>query len=71
VPGDAPGDQNGSVLYSYNNIDTYRFVEPKGEGEVAGTSSTTVIVAVVIVALAVAGGATLLLRRGRGRAETE
>jgi peptide/nickel transport system substrate-binding protein len=71
VPGDPPGDQNGSVLYSYNNIDTYRFVEPKGEGEVAGTSSTTVIVAVVIVALAVAGGATLLLRRGRGRAETE
>ncbi|HZL63776.1 MAG TPA: ABC transporter substrate-binding protein [Thermoleophilia bacterium] len=28
VPGDAPGGQQGAVLYSYNNIDTYRFVEP-------------------------------------------
>jgi hypothetical protein len=29
TPGDAPGGQEGSVIYSYNNIDTYRFVEPK------------------------------------------
>jgi peptide/nickel transport system substrate-binding protein len=29
VPGDATGEQQGAVLYSYNNIDTYRFVEPK------------------------------------------
>jgi peptide/nickel transport system substrate-binding protein len=29
VPGEAPGGQEGAVLYSYNNIDTYRFVEPK------------------------------------------
>ena len=32
VPGDAPGGQEGAVLYSYNNIDTYRFVEPKVAG---------------------------------------
>ena len=29
TPGDAPGGQEGSVIYNYNNIDTYRFVEPK------------------------------------------
>lgn len=29
VPGEAPGGQEGAVLYSYNNIDTYRLVEPK------------------------------------------
>ena len=29
TPGDAPDGQEGSVIYSYNNIDTYRFVEPK------------------------------------------
>jgi peptide/nickel transport system substrate-binding protein len=29
VPGDAPGGQQGAVIYSYNNIDTYRFVEPR------------------------------------------
>jgi peptide/nickel transport system substrate-binding protein len=29
VPGEAPGGQQGAVIYNYNNIDTYRFVEPK------------------------------------------
>ena len=29
VPGAAPGGQQGAVIYNYNNIDTYRFVEPK------------------------------------------
>ena len=29
VPAQAPGGQQGSVIYSYNNIDTYRFVAPK------------------------------------------
>ena len=29
TPSDAPGGQEGAVIYSYNNIDTYRFVEPK------------------------------------------
>ncbi len=35
VPGNLTGEQQGAVLYSYNNIDTYRFVEP-----VAATAST-------------------------------
>ena len=29
VPSEATGGQEGAVIYSYNNIDTYRFVEPK------------------------------------------
>jgi peptide/nickel transport system substrate-binding protein len=29
VPGEAPGGQQGAVIYSYNNIDTYRFVALK------------------------------------------
>ncbi len=29
VPGEAPGGQQGAVIYNYNNIDTYRFVAPK------------------------------------------
>jgi hypothetical protein len=29
VPEEAAGGQEGAVIYSYNNIDTYRFVEPK------------------------------------------
>jgi peptide/nickel transport system substrate-binding protein len=36
VPGDATGGQQGAVLYSYNNIDTYRFVAP-----VTTTATTT------------------------------
>ena len=28
VPSEAGGGQQGAVIYSYNNIDTYRFVEP-------------------------------------------
>ena len=43
VPGDAGGEQQGAVLYSYNNIDTYRFVEPKTATESTATAveSTT------------------------------
>ena len=29
VPREAPGGQQGAVIYNYNNIDTYRFVELK------------------------------------------
>ncbi len=29
VPEEAAGGQEGAVIYSYNNIDTYRLVEPK------------------------------------------
>jgi len=34
VPSEASG-QEGAVIYSYNNIDTYRFVEPKVAAETA------------------------------------
>jgi peptide/nickel transport system substrate-binding protein len=73
VPGDATGEQQGAVLYSYNNIDTYRFVEPKTatiENTVA-SSDTTLIIVIVTVVLVVVGAALLLLRRARGRSETE
>ena len=73
VPGDAPGGQQGAVLYSYNNIDTYRFVEQKVATAAATTPSgnTTLIIVIVVVALIVVVAAVLLLRRARGRAETE
>jgi peptide/nickel transport system substrate-binding protein len=73
VPGNATGGQKGAVLYSYNNIDTYRFVEPKTAIAATTTSSsnTTLIIVIVAVVLVVVVAALLLLRRGRGRAETE
>ena len=33
VPGDSTGAQKGAVLYSYNNIDTYRFVGREDDGD--------------------------------------
>ena len=74
VPSEASDGQQGAVIYSYNNIDTYRFVGPKtataGTTTSSGTSTTTIIV-IVVVALVVVVAAVLLLRRGRRRAETE
>jgi len=35
VPSEAPDGQEGAVIYSYNNIDTYRLVEPKVAEEAA------------------------------------
>ncbi len=72
VPGDAPGGQEGSVLYSYNNIDTYRFVEPVAASTAASSSSsTTLIVVVVVIAVLAVIAVVVLLRRRSGRAETE
>ena len=73
VPGDATGEQQGAVLYSYNNIDTYRFVEATAATAAATTSSsnTTLYIVIVIVVLVVVVAALLLLRRARGRTETE
>ena len=72
VPGDAAGGQQGAVLYSYNNIDTYRFVQPVAASATAESSSntTTIVVVAVIAVVVVLGIVVLLLRRG-GRAETE
>jgi peptide/nickel transport system substrate-binding protein len=74
VPGDATGGQQGAVLYSYNNIDTYRFVEPKTATVGTTTSSsgnTTLIIVIAVVVLVGIAAAVLLLRRSRGRTETE
>ena len=73
VPGDATGGQQGAVLYSYNNIDTYRFVEPKTATveNTATSSNTTLIIVIVVAVLLVVGAAVMLLRRARGRSETE
>ena len=73
VPGEAAEGQQGTVLYSYNNIDTYRFVEPKAatESSGGGGSNTTLIVVIVVVLVVVAGAVVVLLRRSGGRAETE
>ena len=72
VPGDAPGGQQGAVLYSYNNIDTYRFVEPvTGAVSASSSGNTTLIIAVVAGALIVVVAVILLLRRRSARPETE
>jgi peptide/nickel transport system substrate-binding protein len=70
VPGEAISDQSGAVLYSFNNIDTYRFVEPVEAEEEAEGSTTTLIVVIVVAVLVVVAVVVLLLRRGRERAET-
>jgi peptide/nickel transport system substrate-binding protein len=73
VPGDAPGGQQGAVLYSYNNIDTYRFVHLKAAGTATtGTPAAnwTWIVVGVGGAIILLGVVWLVQRRGRRR-ETE
>ncbi|MBN2203880.1 MAG: ABC transporter substrate-binding protein [Thermoleophilia bacterium] len=72
-PGDAIGEQSGAVLYSFNNVDTYRFVQPKAAAEDASTGGTdTVLIAVIVIlAIAVAAVAWLLLRRRGGGREEE
>ncbi len=72
-PGEAIGDQQGAVLYSFNNVDTYRFVQPKAAAEDASTGGTdTVLIAVIVVlAIAVAVAAWMVLRRRGGRREEE
>jgi peptide/nickel transport system substrate-binding protein len=73
VPGEAVGEQQGAVLYSYNNIDTYRFVEPKvatAAEQSTGGSNTALIVGIVIAVVVVVLIVVLLLRR-RGGHEME
>jgi peptide/nickel transport system substrate-binding protein len=72
-PGEAIGDQQGAVLYSFNNVDTYRFVQPKVAAEDASTGGTdTVLIAVIVIlAIAVAVAAWLLVRRRGGGREEE
>ncbi|HSL94403.1 MAG TPA: ABC transporter substrate-binding protein [Thermoleophilia bacterium] len=72
-PGEAIGDQQGAVLYSFNNVDTYRFVQPKSAAEdtSAGGTDTVLIAVIVILAIAVAVVSWLLLRRRGGGREEE
>ena len=70
VPGDSTTAQKGAVLYSYNNIDTYRFVSAKTTTATTSSSSSTVLIVVIVAAVVVVLAAVLLLRRNRGRSET-
>ena len=73
MPGDVTGEQQGAVLYSYNNIDTYRFVEQSTAAVATTTSSgnATLIIVIVVVVIVAVVAAVLLLRPARGQAETE
>ena len=62
--------QKGAVLYSYNNIDTYRFVSAKTAAAATSSSSSTLLIVVIVAAVVVVLAAVLLLRRSRGRSET-
>jgi peptide/nickel transport system substrate-binding protein len=71
-PGEAPGDQSGSALFSFNNVDTYRFVHPvAAEEETGDGTSTALIVVIVLAGLAVVVVAALLLRRRGGPRDEE
>jgi peptide/nickel transport system substrate-binding protein len=70
VPGDSTTAQKGAVLYSYNNIDTYRFVGAKTTTTAASSSNSTALIVVIVAAAVVVLGAVLLLRRNRNRSET-
>jgi len=71
VPGDASGGQQGAVLNSYNNIDTYRFVEQKtaASAKASGGSSTALIVSIVAALIVVAAIVVVMLRRRRREEE--
>jgi len=70
-PSEAPSDQNGSVLFSFNNVDTYRFVHPAVAEEETGGGTSTSLIVVVVAALAAVVVAALLLRRRGGRREED
>ena len=70
VPGDSTTAQKGAVLYSYNNIDTYRFVAEKSTATATSSSSSTLLIVVIVVGVVIVLGAVLLLRRNRNRSET-
>ena len=75
VPSDAPSGQQGSVLYCYFNIDTYRLVHPltgtTGTGTSSGSSGSTTVFVVVgaVVVLAVLG--IIVMRRRRRSVERD
>jgi hypothetical protein len=70
VPGDSSTAQRGAVLYSYNNIDTYRFVAEKTAATATSSGDSTLLIVVIVVAVVIVLGAVLLLRRNRNRSET-
>jgi peptide/nickel transport system substrate-binding protein len=63
----SPAD-NGAVIYTTDNIDTYRMVAPKAAAAETTSSSSTWIVALVVIVLVVAGLVTWVVLRRRSRA---
>jgi peptide/nickel transport system substrate-binding protein len=76
VPSDAPNGQQGSVLYCYFNIDTYRLVHrvtgTTSTGASSGTGGSTIVFAVVVGAVVVLGAlGVVVVRRRRRSVETD
>ena len=61
----------GAVLFSWNNIDTYRFVAPKTTAAATAAAPPYYLIAVVAAAAVVIVIALLVWRRRRGRAVEE
>jgi peptide/nickel transport system substrate-binding protein len=68
TPSNAPG-VSGSVLFSWNNIDTYRMVAPVTASASSGSSTALIAVIVTAVAVIVLAVALLLNRRRRRSVE--
>jgi len=70
-PSDIEG-YDGSAFYNYQNIDTYRMVEPAvATTESAGANTTVLLIVGIIVAVIVVGFVLMLVRRRRTRTEVE
>jgi peptide/nickel transport system substrate-binding protein len=65
---DSMGDQ-GAVVLTNNNMDSYIYVHPTGEKGTGGSSIWILWIAIAVVV--VAGGAIWLVVRGRGKAVNE
>ena len=59
---------DGSAIYNYNNIDTYRNLALKANVKSAGGARGGLIVAIIVAVLVVVGLLIYFLRRGRSRA---
>jgi peptide/nickel transport system substrate-binding protein len=57
----------GSAIYNYNNIDTYRNLQPNASAKSSGGAKGILIAIIVVAALVIAGLLAFFLRRGRSR----
>ncbi len=70
-PSDIEG-YDGSAFYNYQNIDTYRMVEPAvATTESAGANTTVLLIVGIVVAVIVVGLVLILVRRRHARTEVE